>query len=239
MKKEVFYAVAYGKTPGIYKTWNECNAQIKGFPNAKFKKFDNEEDAKEYVNSGKILEYSSDTKKFTEMDDVSYMYCDGSFNASKDKYGFGYLIVTKKEGKITFSTYSGGCGTNPQLAVFRNITGEILGVTEGVIDAIDHKIKTLIIYYDYLGIDNWATGSWTPKNNVTKAYHEFIKKSKSKINLVFVKVPSHTGVAENDFVDEIAKYMCDAPCDTKKFDTKRLDELKKKPINEYKVEDRF
>lgn len=33
-----FYAVANGRIPGIYKTWSECEAQVKGFTTAKFKK---------------------------------------------------------------------------------------------------------------------------------------------------------------------------------------------------------
>ena len=35
-----FYAVAKGKKPGIYKTWKECELQVKGFPEAVYKKFD-------------------------------------------------------------------------------------------------------------------------------------------------------------------------------------------------------
>ena len=34
-----FYAVHIGKTPGIYKTWGECQEQVKGFSGAKYKKF--------------------------------------------------------------------------------------------------------------------------------------------------------------------------------------------------------
>ena len=35
----MFYAVAKGKNPGIYKSWNECQNQVKGFKGAKFQKF--------------------------------------------------------------------------------------------------------------------------------------------------------------------------------------------------------
>lgn len=33
-----FYAVAKGRAPGIYKTWSECESQVKGFSGAKYKK---------------------------------------------------------------------------------------------------------------------------------------------------------------------------------------------------------
>lgn len=34
-----------GNTPGIYNTWNECQLQIKGYPNAKYKSFKTLEEA--------------------------------------------------------------------------------------------------------------------------------------------------------------------------------------------------
>lgn len=34
-----FYAVRRGRIPGIYMSWPEAQAQVKGFPNAEHKKF--------------------------------------------------------------------------------------------------------------------------------------------------------------------------------------------------------
>ena len=42
----VYYAVAVGRVKGIYPTWNECEKQVKGFANAKFKKFTTLEEVK-------------------------------------------------------------------------------------------------------------------------------------------------------------------------------------------------
>ncbi len=38
-KKNKYYVVWAGNTPGIYESWTECQLQIKGFPNAKYKAF--------------------------------------------------------------------------------------------------------------------------------------------------------------------------------------------------------
>lgn len=38
-KKSKFYVVWQGNEPGIYKSWAECQQQIKGYPNAKYKSF--------------------------------------------------------------------------------------------------------------------------------------------------------------------------------------------------------
>lgn len=47
-----FYAVKSGKIPGIYANWNECEKQVKGFKGAKFKKFNTQQEAAEFVNPG-------------------------------------------------------------------------------------------------------------------------------------------------------------------------------------------
>jgi len=44
-KKPKFYAVAVGRTPGIYLTWSDCESQVKGFTNAKFKSFPTRKEA--------------------------------------------------------------------------------------------------------------------------------------------------------------------------------------------------
>lgn len=44
-----FYAVAKGKTPGIFSTWPECQDQIVGFKGAVYKKFSTEEEASQFV----------------------------------------------------------------------------------------------------------------------------------------------------------------------------------------------
>lgn len=40
MAKQKFYVVWKGRKPGVYKTWAECEAQVKGFQDAKFKAFE-------------------------------------------------------------------------------------------------------------------------------------------------------------------------------------------------------
>lgn len=52
MGSEYFYAVMTGKKPGVYKTWPECQAQVKGFRNAQYKKFPTLEEAQAFVNLG-------------------------------------------------------------------------------------------------------------------------------------------------------------------------------------------
>lgn len=44
-KGKKFYTVWEGKTPGVYSTWADCQAQIKGYPNARYKSFPSQAEA--------------------------------------------------------------------------------------------------------------------------------------------------------------------------------------------------
>ena len=46
-KASKFYVVWSGHEPGIYTSWAEAEAQIKGFPNARFKAFSTIQEAEE------------------------------------------------------------------------------------------------------------------------------------------------------------------------------------------------
>ena len=48
----MFYSVHRGKEKGIFNTWNECKLQIDGYKNPKFKKFDNIDEAKYFMEHG-------------------------------------------------------------------------------------------------------------------------------------------------------------------------------------------
>lgn len=51
MKKEKFYVVWAGVTPGIYTSWTECQLQVKGYEGAKYKSFDTREEAERALHS--------------------------------------------------------------------------------------------------------------------------------------------------------------------------------------------
>lgn len=55
MSNNVFYAVKLGRTPGIYKTWSECELNIKGFKGAVFKKFNSKKEAQEFITRIRLI----------------------------------------------------------------------------------------------------------------------------------------------------------------------------------------
>ena len=44
-----YYAVRQGVKPGIYKTWEDCQMQVKGYKGAEYKSFKDISEAAEYV----------------------------------------------------------------------------------------------------------------------------------------------------------------------------------------------
>lgn len=51
MPKSKWYAVAKGRSPGIYQTWDDCKAQTAGFSGAIFKSFKTRNEALAFINS--------------------------------------------------------------------------------------------------------------------------------------------------------------------------------------------
>ncbi len=45
MKKQKYYVVWVGNQPGIYDSWDKCQQQIKGYPNARYKSFESKAEA--------------------------------------------------------------------------------------------------------------------------------------------------------------------------------------------------
>ena len=45
----MFYAVAVGRTVGVFTSWNDCKKSVHGFPKASYKKFDSREDAERFI----------------------------------------------------------------------------------------------------------------------------------------------------------------------------------------------
>ena len=68
-----YYAVKKGRHPGIYKTWAECQKEVNGYPNAKFKSFLTLKCANEWlqapgntVPSTKAVDYSDNILVYTD-----------------------------------------------------------------------------------------------------------------------------------------------------------------------------
>lgn len=188
-----YYAVRKGKVTGIFETWDECKSSVDGYSGAEYKSFPNKEDAEEYLGIGK-------EKKIADVNKLT-AYVDGSFNEGTGTYSFGCVII-KPDGEIVREM---GNGNNPETAAIRNVAGEMLGSMFAVRWALVKGYNKLDIYYDYQGIEAWATKQWKAKNEFTKKYADYMQKQMERIDISFHKVAAHTGNKYNEEADRLAK----------------------------------
>lgn len=208
-----YYAVAKGKVPGIYSTWDECKAMVDGFSGAVYKSFKTRAEAEAFVGTGRseagISSFSGtkEAPKQKENIEVSlankntpYAFVDGSFNVTTGVYGFGGFLCAGKE-RYTLQ----GSGNEAEMASMRNVAGEILGSMAAIEKALELGLKEVAIYYDYMGIEMWAIGSWKRNKTGTIAYYDYIQSVKDRITISFVKVKGHSGIEGNEEADRLAK----------------------------------
>lgn len=223
-----YYAVARGKTPGIYFTWEDCKAQVENFSGATYKGFATLQEAEDYIES--ILGKKSVSKEESarQMDIADFMkeleepkhwdcedvecetsvsdevhlvvYVDGSYDHSQLRYAYGCVMVLP-EGEVTLN----GSDNHEDYVSMRNVAGEIMGSEQAILWAIEHGYRKVTIYYDYEGIEKWANGIWKTNKIGTQRYKEFVNEKRKQIEIRFQKVAAHTGVRYNEMADQLAK----------------------------------
>ena len=196
--KKYYYAIKSGRKTGIFDTWDECKKNVIGYKGAIYKKFENIEDAKEFINID-----VKDTSIETEIkNNTAIAFTDGSFSDSSISYGLYIEYCINK--KLFFYKESQRFNDSKEIKS-RNVSGELFAVQRSIEFAISKSLKSIIIYYDYTGIEHWANGTWKCNLELTKNYANFIKEKRNDIEINFVKVKAHSGVEYNELVDRLAK----------------------------------
>ena len=229
-----YYAVRVGRNVGIYTTWADCEAQVKGYSGAQYKSFPTKEEAEDFVGHQTVsVNQSSNTSRVEEekagislqeyfshssppqnkqrnIEDVQSMidydtcdlraFIDGSFDKKLGMVGSGgVMLVGEKEIEFSLAT------TDPKYVEYWNVSGELLAALHVVKYAIDHGYASCSLYYDYMGIEMWATGRWKTNNPLTVSYAKVMKEWASQIRIDFHKVKAHSGIHYNDRADALAR----------------------------------
>jgi len=218
----MFYSVYKGLTPGIYTTWDECKKNINGFKGAKYKKFDNMLDAKEFFKKG-ISQNSinGSIEKFVNIQgnvdikkDILYIYTDGSCygNGSEICYG-GYGGFFGDNDSRNFCKHILGKSTNNMaelmaiLNVFKILYTEINnGDTIHIYTDSDYAIKCFTTYGDKLYKKDCFHDKSPPNIELIKEGYFMVK---SHPNIHFKHIYSHTGKTDihsisNEKADKLA-----------------------------------
>lgn len=215
------YAVKVGQVPGIYHSWPECQAQVLGFPGALYKSFPDELSALAYLGSNEpdipVEKTSTSGPKLTSLPGYANnfsaegskhltAYTDGSLNPATDVVSSAALIFepesTEPDHYLTYQT------TLAAVHDERNIGGEVQAVIGAMNWAIAHGFTSMDVYYDYYGVEMWATHQWKAKKFCSKWYQMQFDALSQDLDVKFHKVKGHTGVQFNELVDQVAKAAC-------------------------------
>lgn len=193
-----FYAVKVGRELGIFRTWEECRKRVEGYPNSIYKSFSNYEEAYSFIYGENSFYKEKDDEKL-EVSDIT-AYIDGSYDDKIKYYGYAGIIFYNNE-KIEFSF----SGNEVSIIKQRNVAGEIKASMYVLNFALEERVKSIEIFYDYAGIEKWATKEWEAKNDFTKLYVKYIDDIKENLSIKFTKVKAHSGNKYNEEVDQLAK----------------------------------
>jgi len=183
----------------IVNTWAECLKYVKGVKGAKYKSFEDINDAKQYLLEGsKLLKKGEDSYP----EDCLHVYVDGSYNISTQRYSYGVVAVRNSVIEYIDSNSSKDSSSSN----VRQIAGELKGAIKAVEYALENGDKKVVIFHDYEGVRHHATGFWERKEQSSVEYYNRMNELMSKgIEVLFVKVDSHTGDLFNELVDEKCK----------------------------------
>lgn len=166
MGKKKFYVVWIGKTPGIYDTWDDCKAQVEGYPHAQYKSFSSLDLAKEAFRIGpemslNISDKVSLSKSVLTLDENGLAIVKG-------------LGENDPKPELNALAVDAACSGNPGVMEYRGVfvasltqlfhfkspvgtnnIGEFLGIVHGLA-FLKKNHMDMIIYSDSVNAINWV-----------------------------------------------------------------------------------
>lgn len=214
MAKKKFYAVAVGNNPGIFTTWAEAEAQVKGVGGARYKSFPSKQEAEKWLADGG--QYVSSERKKTSASkraetktnpagDEIILYTDGGALNNPGPGGWG---VVRFEGDEQ-SEISGGFRktTNNRMELFACIKA---------LESVAGTAKKIVLYTDSSYVVNGFSKGWAKawqKNGWRKSDGQRAKNqdlweqllaSTASLQVNFNWVKGHAGNEFNERCDQLA-----------------------------------
>jgi ribonuclease HI len=200
-----FYGVRRGRSTGVFESWEACRQQVFKFPDAEYKAFPTWEEASAFAtctaaNIDNLSKPSQDSPAISPSRVA--IWVDGScFPQGDGSMRIGWGLLVKQDGREVYRAK--GNDIPPEAHRHRNVAGEIFAILKSLEWCQAQGITEVTLYFDYQGLESWATGSWRTKLPFTQSYARAVKAS--GITIHWIKIKAHSGNQENEIVDRLAK----------------------------------
>lgn len=128
------------------------------------------------------------------------VYVDGSFVEGIRKVGAGAVIILPDGTEHEVSLFS----EDREFVEMQNVGGELMATMHGIYEASKHGVHRVYVHHDLANIAEWGTLSWKRNLNATNQYASYIQSCAENMEIIFVKVPAHTGLKYNEKADRLA-----------------------------------
>jgi ribonuclease HI len=128
------------------------------------------------------------------------LWVDGACLSQPEGVKFGWAFVIQQDGRELMRHASHVIKS--YMAPHRNVAAELQAVIHGLTHCRQMGYQTVTVFYDYAGIEQWATRHWKANTQTTQEYVRFI--ANCPLTITWQKVPAHRGVPMNELVDQLA-----------------------------------
>jgi len=208
-----YYAVANGKTIGIFLNWNDCNNSVKGYKGALYKKFNTREEADNFIKTNNKNINNDDSKEETIVFIPDYyVYTDGACsNNGKSNASagigiyFGENDIRNLSKKIDGNQTNNAAELSAIIETYFIIEDDIKnGKKVAIVTDSEYSIKCVSSYGEKCYKKSWNLD--IPNKELVKTAYEVYK---DKTNIKFIHIMAHTNNVDihsigNDNADKLA-----------------------------------
>lgn len=200
------YALKSDQGNGIFHTWTDCQAAMKGRTNIRHKAFANDDMCRAWLAGKRPV-----VQPIAEEAGLVTIYTDGSYDGDIPSYGWGFAAILEDGDEPQIFT-DFGAGQTPDLLSQRNVAGEMVAAMKAVQWAAHRGYRVVELRYDYSGVGGWPTGRQrvSGDNIYAGLYRDWMQKMMKAMDIRFVQIPGHSGDWYNEKADELAKMGCRA-----------------------------
>jgi ribonuclease HI len=209
-----YYAVANGRTIGVFSTWDECNHSVKGHKNAAYKKFDTKQEAEDFVLNNGVAQETSSVEELVDFEPDYYVYTDGACSKNGTRVAsagigifFGHDDLRNVSEKLLGKQTNNLAELTAIVKTHAIIRPDLLsGKKVAIVTDSEYSIKCVSTYGEKCYKQNWNVD--IPNKELVKIAYELYKDHSA--NVRFIHIRAHTQKTDihsigNDQADKLAR----------------------------------